>query len=214
MGRPKLHDEHTAAALLDAAERIVEADGPDALSLRRLGEQTRTATRAVYSVYGSKDGLVAALAARGFDILRDGVAQVPTTPQPDRDLIEAGLVFRRYAVDHPSLFRIAFQNQPSGLRTMPAVRDAVTDALDVLKRRIARLDDAGLLGDCSVDEATLHFHAVCEGLAALELRGTLSSDPKRLWRQGLGTLVHGLAQQGRGTPTRPKRPKPASTSAQ
>jgi len=30
MGRPRVHDEGTAEALLDAAERIVAADGPDA----------------------------------------------------------------------------------------------------------------------------------------------------------------------------------------
>jgi AcrR family transcriptional regulator len=211
MGRPKLHDERTAAALLDAAERIVEADGLDALSLRRLAEQTHTTTRAVYSVYGSKDGLIAALAARGFDILRDGVAGVPTTQRPDRDLVEAGLVFRQYAVDHPSLFRIAFQNQPSGLRMMPSVRVAATEALGVLKHRVARLEEDGLLGDYSVDDATLHFHAACEGLAGLELRGNLSSDSERLWRQGLSALVRGLANQRHGKATRPKRAKPAPT---
>jgi hypothetical protein len=64
----------------------------------------------------------------------------------------------------------------------------------VLKLRIARLDDCRMLNDCSVDDATLHFHAICEGLAGLELRGTMASDAgERLWRQGLSAVVCGLS---------------------
>ena len=194
MGRPREHDERTAASLLAAAERTVQEHGPQALSVRGVASDVGTTTRAVYSLYGSKAGLIAALAAHGFDLLRDGVEQLPTTPAPDRDLIEAGLVFRRFVVEHPSLFRIAFQSNPSLLMAAPSVRSAANTALDVLKTRIARLEDAGLLNGYGVDEATLHFDAVCEGLAALELRGTFPRDTgERLWRQGLTALVQGLA---------------------
>ena len=180
--------------LLAAAERIVEEDGPDALSVRRVASEAGTTTRAVYSLFDSKDGLVAALAAHGFDLLGAGVREVPTTSAPQHDLVEAGLVFRRYAIEHPSLFRIAFQSSPSPLRTTPTVRAAAKSALEALKDMIGRLADAGLLVRYEVDDATLHFHAVCEGLAALELRGTFpTSSAERLWRQGLAALVRGLS---------------------
>ena len=197
MGRPREHDERTAALLLAAAERIVEEHGPEALSVRRVASDVGTTTRAVYSLFESKGGLIAALAAHGFDLLGAGVERLPTTSAPQRDLVNAGLIFRRFATEHPSLFRIAFQQNPSPLRTTPAVRAAAQSALDALKSRIGRLHDAGLLGGYTIDEATLHFHAVCEGLAALELRGTFpSSAADRLWRRGLAGLVHGLAEQG------------------
>src|SRR5262249_643633 len=57
MGRPKLHGEATAGALLETAERIVDSEGLEALTVRRVAEGAGTSTRAVYSVYGSKDGL-------------------------------------------------------------------------------------------------------------------------------------------------------------
>jgi AcrR family transcriptional regulator len=195
VGRPREHDARTAALLLAAAERIVEEDGPDALSVRRVASQVGTSTRAVYSLFDSKDGLIAALAAHGFDLLAAGVGELPTTSAPQHDLVQAGLVFRRYAIEHPSLFRIAFQSSPSPLRTTPAVRAAAQSALEVLKGLIDRLDEAGLLGGYEVDDATLHFHAVCEGLAALELRGTFPpSRAERLWREGLAALIHGLSR--------------------
>ena len=53
MGRPKEHDARTAAALLEAAESVVQSDGVDALSVRRVADEVGTSTRAVYSLFGS-----------------------------------------------------------------------------------------------------------------------------------------------------------------
>ena len=43
---------------------------------------------------------------------------------------------------------------------------------ELMVRDVARLEPAGLLGEHTVIEATLQFHALCEGLATLERRGT------------------------------------------
>jgi AcrR family transcriptional regulator len=193
MGRPREHNARTAASLLVAAERIVEEGGPDALSVRGVAGEVGTTTRAVYSLYGSKEGLIDALAAHGFEVLRTGIEELPTTAHPDRDLIRCGLVFRRYAVEHPSLFRIAFGTAPSPMSSAPATREAAASSLQALKQRITRLGEAGLLAGRSVDEATLQFHAVCEGLAGLELRGQMPHDAQRQWRGALSALVNGLA---------------------
>ena len=64
MGRPREHDERTRAALREAAERLVAAGGPGALSVRAVAEEAGTTTRAVYSVFGSKEGLVVDALAR------------------------------------------------------------------------------------------------------------------------------------------------------
>src|SRR5690348_3553802 len=70
MGRKPQHDENTAAALLDAAERTIAAEGVDALSLRDVAADADTTTRAIYSLFGSKDELLGALGVRAFDLLR------------------------------------------------------------------------------------------------------------------------------------------------
>ena len=46
MGRTRVHDEATAAALLQAAEKIAETEGLQALTVRRVAEKTGTTTRA------------------------------------------------------------------------------------------------------------------------------------------------------------------------
>jgi AcrR family transcriptional regulator len=197
MGRPREHDERTAAALLAAAEALVQDGGPDAVSIRTVASKVGTTTRAVYSLYGSKQGLMDALAVHAFHLLHDGVGQLPTTQASVEDVVEAGLVFRRFAVEHPSLFRIAFGSTREGpIRARPLVRHAAIVALDVLKTRIARLADAGLIDGDRVDEVTLYFDALCEGLAAVELRGTFPPEAaERIWTDGLTAIVRGLASR-------------------
>lgn len=195
MGRPRLHDARTASALLDQAERIVEAEGLDALTVRRVAAAAGTTTRAVYTAFGSKEALVVALGARGFDLLRDGLEALPETADPAADLVEAGAaVFRRFATDHPTLFRISIQRALPDPSLFAGYVEAAREALAVLHGRIARLEEAGRLGDRSVSDAATEFHSLCEGLAAMELRGMLrAGEMERIWRDALGALVRGFA---------------------
>jgi AcrR family transcriptional regulator len=195
MGRPREHDERTAAALLAAAERAVEQGGPEALSVRGLAAEVGTTTRAVYSLFGSKDRLIAALGVQAFEFLRAGLEALPRTEDPAADLVETGLVFRRLAIERPALYSIGVERNVPRVPPWRAVCDAADAAFDVLVQQVARLDGAGRLGEQTVIEATLEFHALCEGLATLERRGTRAPfDAERVWRAGLGALIAGFAR--------------------
>ena len=193
MGRPKVHDERTALALLAAAERLVAEDGPEALSVRRVAGAVGTTTRAVYSLFGSKEGLVVALGVRAFELLRAAIDALPATGDPAGDLVEAGVVvFRRFALQHPALFRLGVQHVAVSPDLARGFHGAATHALDGLQGRVARLADAQRLGARAPREAVCAFHALCEGLAALELRGALPhADAERIWRDALAALVAG-----------------------
>src|SRR6476659_452192 len=111
VGRPKEHDEETRAALRAATERIVAVSGIGAFSVRAVADEVGTTTRAVYSLFGSKEGLlIDALAQSAFAFLAEGVDGLPVTDDPVDDLIAIGPhVFRRLVLEHPALYRIAFQ---------------------------------------------------------------------------------------------------------
>jgi AcrR family transcriptional regulator len=201
MGRRREHDETTAAALLDAAERTIAEDGVDGLSLREVARDADTTTRAIYSLFESKDGLLGALGVRAFNLLQREIEALPATDQPSDDLIEAALIFRRFALEHPALFSIAFHRADPAIS--PRFRAARMDALALLHRRFEPLADADLLGGRSVSEAAMQFNALCEGVAWSELRGNpLTPDPERFWRHAFHALITGFAAP---TPRRPRR---------
>lgn len=194
MGRPREHDESTAAALLAAAEQTIQEQGIGALTLRDLARSAGTTTRAVYSLFGSKDALLGALGARAFELLREGVSALPASGDPCRDLVEVALMFRRFALDHPVLFSIGIQRADPAV--WPQVQTAAAEALTVLHERFTPLAGADLLGGRTVGEAVLQFHALCEGMAALELRGVrLGNEPERWWRNAFDALITGFSDQ-------------------
>ena len=201
MGRRREHDEKTAAALLDAAERIVAEQGIDALSLREVARDAGTTTRAIYSLFGSKDGLLGALGVRAFNLLQREIEALPASDQPSDDLIEVALIYRRFALEHPALFSIAFHRADPAI--WPRFRAAAVDALAVLDKRFEPLADADLLGGRSVSEASTQFRALGEGAAWTELRGNpLPPDPERFWRNAFHALITGFTAP---TPGRPRR---------
>ena len=201
MGRRREHDEKTAAALLDAAERIVAAQGIDAPSLREVARDAGTTTRAIYSLFGSKDGLLGALGVRAFNLLQREIEALPASDQPSDDLIEVALIYRRFALEHPALFSIAFHRADPAI--WPRFRAAAVDALAVLDKRFEPLADADLLGGRSVSEASTQFRARGEGAAWTELRGNpLPPDPERFWRNAFHALITGFTAP---TPGRPRR---------
>ena len=202
MGRPREHDERTATALLDAAERTIQAHGVAALSVRGVADEVGTTTRAVYSLFGSKDGLLVALAARAFELLGAAVHALPTTDNPADDLVSAGVdVFRPFALDHPILFRVGVQRTGVGSEEGPFTAARLA-ALAELEARIERLAEVGL-GVRPIRRAAFAFHALCEGLASMELRGGLPPGQEApLWRDALSALVAGFAT------ARPGRPAP------
>lgn len=205
VGRRREHDDDTRAALRAAAERLVADGGPAALSVRAVAAEAGTTTRAVYSLFGSKEGLVVdALAQSAFEFLADGVDKLVETDDPVADLVAVGVpVFRTLVLEHPALYRIAFQRIAPGLHAGPEVTAARAQAHALLHAKIQRVEDAGLLGGKTVREAAVEFNAMLEGLANAELRGsTLPILPpggeEHTWRDALTTVVRGFAASAPG----------------
>jgi AcrR family transcriptional regulator len=199
MGRPRVHDEETRAALRGAAEELVAEGGAAAFSVRAVAQRAGTSTRAVYSLFGSKEGLlVDALAQEAFIFLADGMDALVETDDPVSDLVDVGAsVFRRLVLEHPGLYRIAFQRVVPNFQAGPELTEARERSLSRLVAKVQRVADAGLLGATSARDGAVAYNAMAEGLANSELRGTTLSilppgDEERAWRDALTTLVRGF----------------------
>jgi len=208
VGRPKEHGDEARAALRAAAEHLVATGGPHALSVRAVAEAAGTSTRAVYSLFGSKEGLlVDALAQGAFEFLADEIDELVQTDDPVADLVAVGVpVFRRLVLEHPALYRIAFQRAGGNLHPGPELTAARERAFGRLTAKVRRLDEAGLLVDKPIREAAVEFNAMMEGLANAELRGAVfrnlpAGEEERAWRTALTTLVLGFG--GTGAADRP-----------
>lgn len=193
VGRPRRHLEPTAAALLAAAEAVAEAEGPSALTVRRIAAEVGTSTRAVYATYGSKEALLVALGRKAYEIMDEELRALPWTDDPVADLVEAGLIFRRFAIEHPALFAIGVRQVEVASGLSAEIRTTAAVAFDELQRRFQPLEASGQLAAPGTRSAARTFHALCEGLASLESRSMLPQDKEESsWREALASLLTGL----------------------
>jgi AcrR family transcriptional regulator len=192
-----VHGEQTRLALLGAAERLVARDGVAALSVRSVAEAVGTSTRAVYSVFGSKEALVRGLATHFFELLMDAVDAISLTEDPIADLHVAMVSgFRPFALQHPELFRLALLWSP--VTPDAGVFEASETALSRLELRVERVRAAGLLPDRSSREVAFELATVSNALANLEVCGMPTGvDADRIWNHTLGDVLRGLCAAGR-----------------
>jgi AcrR family transcriptional regulator len=207
VGRPREHDQQTLEALLEAAERLVGESGSGALTVRSVADRAGTTTRAVYALFGSKDGLVQALAGRAFQLLSQRVESVPITADPAEDLVTAAVHgFRAFVLEHPDLFRLVFVvgvGMPFGAETAVAQSTAFGSLIQLVERVRA----AGLLAHHRTEEVVLLWDVMCTGLATREVCGGQidPSQGERIWSDALRVLLTGLGAEG----ARERKPRPA-----
>ncbi len=172
-------------------------EGTEAISVRRLAREVGISTRAIYSVFGGKEGLLEALYQQSFQSLVDVLDEVPEVEDPRINLLRIGtLGFRRYAIEHPNLFRLVFERAVSNARRSPEDYAVALEALQRLRSRVERCADARLISEKSVDVVTTSFHALCQGLASMEITNRLplpgGGDALQVWEEALSALVAGF----------------------
>ncbi|HEY7620672.1 MAG TPA: TetR/AcrR family transcriptional regulator [Solirubrobacteraceae bacterium] len=196
MGRPREHDEATRERLLEAAERLSATKGFDGVTVRAVAAEADTSTRAVYALFASKQGLEQALHEAMFTRLRDLLQASPRTDDPRSDLLELSLAYRRWAVERPERYALAI-HRFVGQHARPRSDEGLAvsrAALDELRQTVARLDEAGLIGDRDPEDAVVQLRAVVHGLAEFENIGLLGPDPEGQWRTVIVAVLDGYLQ--------------------
>jgi AcrR family transcriptional regulator len=104
MARAK--DPAVRTLLLERAAQMLRAREP--LTLRSLVTGTGLSTMAVYTHFGSMDGLWQALRQEGFTRLAARFAAIDLTEDPVRDLAALVAAYAANALEHPDLYRMMF----------------------------------------------------------------------------------------------------------
>src|SRR4051794_34357538 len=93
VGSPKEHGAQTRAALLAAAAELLHEEGPGAVSVRRVAAAVGTSTRAVYSLFHDKEGLLRELSVDVAETMRRHHESVPVSDDPATEILELTLAY-------------------------------------------------------------------------------------------------------------------------
>lgn len=159
----------TRERIARAALRLLEAEGPDAVSMRRVADALGVQAMSLYAHVTDKDDLL------------DGVVEAAFTefpvppPGPWRERLRAlGLGYRRWALAHPAAFALL------ATRPLPA-----GEQLRLLDLALGLLGEAGF-GPAAAASA---FHAIGAYVYGATLTEVRSLHPERGWAEYMGRLV-------------------------
>jgi AcrR family transcriptional regulator len=173
-------------AVVDAALAVIDADGPEALSLAAVASRTGVATPSLYKHVSSLDALRGRVQLRVLTELGDALAEAVLGRSTDDALRALMNAYRDYAVAHPNRYA-ALPQQP---RPEPELAAAGNRAVEVI---MAVLRGYGLAGSAAV-HATRCVRAAMHGFASLEISGgfQLAEDLDASHRLLVDTVVAGL----------------------
>ena len=128
------HHGDLKSALLVEAERILEAEGIQALTLRAIARGVGVSHTAPQNHFGDLTGLLSDLAADGHHRMSTALsAQVATAGDDPRQRLRAmGRGYIAFARAHPGLFTLMFRSEKLD-SSRPALKDAIVASRQALR---------------------------------------------------------------------------------
>lgn len=172
--------------LNSALDKLAAGQAVTELSIRALAAEAGVSKGAPRRHFASADELIAALAERGFQQL---TAQMDAVD--DADLIALGVIYVRFALDHPQLYRSMFHFPREQAARFPDLVEASGATYQRLRRVIEQRPQRQ--SQLSDDQASLTAWALVHGLADLLIQQqTQQSMDDAQIRASLSALISGL----------------------
>ena len=122
--RTTYHHGNLADEAISRALDAIECGGESKLSVRSLAESLGVAHRALYNHFGDREGLLAAMSARGFEML---ASAVESHAKP-AEFIRA---YANFALTRPGLYGLMMQQSNASFDKHPRLRSAVDRMIEV-----------------------------------------------------------------------------------
>lgn len=171
------------AQLVDAGIAILERDGLQAISVRKLAAEVGASTMAVYTHFGSMTGVVDALSAEIFARFGKALADVPHTEDPVADFFVMGAAYRQFALTNPQHYQLMFGTSvPASLSSIrrdltvtghATSRDA---SFQTLCESVRRMTEAGRIRNDGEAAVAGRIWSICHGAVTLEMAGFFGTE--------------------------------------
>lgn len=170
----RYHHGDLRQALIDEALRTIQQDGVEQLTLRTVGDRLGVSRTALYRHFSGKPALLAAVGSEGFRMLHRALADAREGHGRGRPGFEAmGIAYIRFAVAHPSHYRVMFGRFAESCETDAGFLDMAGAAFNELVDSIVEQQRDGIVrGDEPVLLSRFIWSAV-HGAAMLAIDGQL-----------------------------------------
>ena len=109
----------TEQKIAAAARRLLDEDGPEAVTMRRVADAVGITAMAIYRHYQDRETLLNALADKGFEELASRLAKRRFSGGIEQKLTRMGEIYLDHALANPRLFELMFLKPRAGARQYP-----------------------------------------------------------------------------------------------
>ena len=179
--------------ILDAARSIFEAEGLAGLSVRRVAQRADCTTMVIYSRFGGKEGLLAALFDEGFAQLAHAQAAV-TQADPWQRVLEMCLAYCQTARAFPHHYALMLGSFSGAFVPPPESQAQALKTFQTLQQAVQTCAPAASASQ--VEAVAEQLFAFCHGWVSLEnhrLPGPTDQREQRFTR-AIQQLLLGLQQ--------------------
>jgi AcrR family transcriptional regulator len=168
------HHGNLRAALLQAAEAELEAEGIEGFSLRGVAKRAGVSHAAPAHHFRDANGLLTGLAADGYRrfVAAQEARQKNTPADGMSQLVAAGMGYIDFALAHPALFRLMFSSDRPD-HEAPELSAAGAEAFERLISAIERVGGVDPLNDKKAMLSVMAAWAIAHGLADLLVAGRM-----------------------------------------
>ncbi|WP_284162997.1 TetR/AcrR family transcriptional regulator [Frigidibacter sp. SD6-1] len=198
MAKQGYHHGNLRQALIEAALRLIEQQGPQGFTLSDAAKSAGVTPAAVYRHFAGRDDLIAECARQGFEIFADLMDHAYNGGKPTalRAFEATGRAYLAFARKFPGHYMAMFESGLN-LNRDPDLARASNRAQTVLARAAEALSDQlppGRRPPAAMFAA--HIWAMSHGVVELFARGTPGSrapfPPEDLLEAGIGIYLRGL----------------------
>ena len=187
--------DSVGSMLLKSASDLLAAEGPAALTVRRIANDAGVSTMNVYSRFGSKDGVVEHLFVEGFHRLAAGMSSIVDSDDPIADMVSCGMAYREFAIENPTLYSVMFDRVVPDFRPSIDAKLLAGTTLGLLAKRVERAMSNGVLRVAEPMSTAALVWATCHGVVSLEMKGVgpPSIDWLEVYDGAMRMIVAGLS---------------------
>lgn len=129
MKEDNYHHGDLMNALISESLKIIKKEGIDKLSIRYIARKTGVSHAAPYRHFKNSEGLLIAIAVKGFNMLNQDINKAISNYPDDyySQIIEAGKRYIKFCANNPDLYRIMFGDYIRNKTASPELFQAMDD---------------------------------------------------------------------------------------
>jgi len=189
--RRRTASDQVSAALLGAAETVLDREGAKGVTVRAVAREADVAPMGVYNRFDNKEGLLAALAMRALDELGTAI-DVPTDIEPVERFRRACHGYREFAIRHPARYALIFTGGSPLEDTSSLVAARGRAVFGVLVELVRGLTSGGAAAD-PVEGAQAVWSAVHGAVTIEQAKIGQTVDASTSFDHMLGILIDGIS---------------------